>query len=590
MTLRSDTSMVPMPGFAAASAAWHAGRGTASPFTARSTAGGNGGKTRGWSDQARYKAALAQGHRWHGKVPEDAAPQAEMRSGPAPGIAAQIADGLRSAGLGQMAQRYLAPPSPGDAALSIVPHVIGKAVESGVRAVTAPLRAWKGEIAHEAMIEEGRNVAGFAMTGGMAIPKPANSAGIFGGRLAKTADHAALAKAETMAAEGAPRETIWKETGWFQGADKKWRFEIDDSGMRSVIAPRDWIKRDDGATMAPHLGAAVAKAAEALTPEAPIRIKRLFEHEALDRAYPYGFTASDQHPGILGVPVKLIAERDSASVAGAVVTDGPNGTTLALHETLPPRPARTTTLHEMQHLTQDHEGFAAGGTSSQFETLPPQAANEAYILNLMMQRLGGADQFPAAVDLFRQSIGHEPGLVARSAARQMAPEDIYAAVNPKAAYKLLAGEVEARAVEKRMDLSADQRRARPPWLDYDVAESQQIVRFGSTTAESRPRALSPDEEAGLIAGKRSGTSNPELAEIHGIDERTVQRILRRNGVEAGKPGRPRSYDASGLAAAHAQGVPASALAVRYGVKLSTIERRLRAIASGRRDAAKQAAE
>lgn len=521
MTLRSDTSMMPMPGFAAASAAWHAGKGTASPFTARSTAGGNGGKTRGWSDQARYKAALAQGHRWHGKVPEDAAPQAEMRSGPAPGIAAQIADGLRSAGLGQMAQRYLAPPSPGDAALSIVPHVIGKAVESGVRAVTAPLRAWKGEIAHEAMIEEGRNVAGFAMTGGMAIPKPANSAGIFGGRLAKTADHAALAKAETMAAEGAPRETIWKETGWFQGVDKKWRFEIDDSQAQLT-------KTLD----------------EAARFKYPLPASAAYRHDDLYAAYPGAartklVLSQEYRPGEGAFGV---ISRDSVAYAGkdAIIIG---------HDPRKPfssdRGAVHVLPHEFQHWTQKTEGFASGGSAREFEAHPGQIADD--LLS------------------FQRRIAHDT-------------------------YTRLAGEVEARAVEKRMDLSADQRRARPPWLDYDVAESQQIVRFGSTTAESRPRALSPDEEAGLIAGKRSGTSNVDLAEIHGVDERTVQRILRRNGVEAGKPGRPRSYDASGLAAAHAQGVPASALAVRYGVKLSTIERRLRAIASGRRDAAKQAAE
>lgn len=44
-------------------------------------------------------------------------------------------------------------------------------------------------------------------------------------------------------------------------------------------------------------------------------------------------------------------------------------------------------------------------------------------------------------------------------------------------YKRTAGEVEARATQARRDLTADQRRARPPWLDYDVSESDQIVRY-----------------------------------------------------------------------------------------------------------------
>lgn len=52
----------------------------------------------------------------------------------------------------------------------------------------------------------------------------------FAGRNAKTADTAALSRAEDMAAKGLPREQIWNDTGWFQGRDGKWRFEIDDSG------------------------------------------------------------------------------------------------------------------------------------------------------------------------------------------------------------------------------------------------------------------------------------------------------------------------------------------------------------------------
>lgn len=31
-----------------------------------------------------------------------------------------------------------------------------------------------------------------------------------------------------------------------------------------------------------------------------------------------------------------------------------------------------------------------------------------------------------------------------------------------------------------MELTADERRARPPWEDYDVPEDQQIIRFGGS--------------------------------------------------------------------------------------------------------------
>lgn len=40
--------------------------------------------------------------------------------------------------------------------------------------------------------------------------------------------------------------------------------------------------------------------------------------------------------------------------------------------------------------------------------------------------------------------------------------------DPYKAYKNLAGEAEARAVQKRLDMNAEQRRNRFPLLDYDT--------------------------------------------------------------------------------------------------------------------------
>jgi hypothetical protein len=53
--------------------------------------------------------------------------------------------------------------------------------------------------------------------------------GTFAGINALTADKDALAKAQTMIAQGVDPEDVWQETGWGRGADGKWRFEIDDS-------------------------------------------------------------------------------------------------------------------------------------------------------------------------------------------------------------------------------------------------------------------------------------------------------------------------------------------------------------------------
>ncbi len=54
----------------------------------------------------------------------------------------------------------------------------------------------------------------------------------FAGENANNADLDALARAKEMQAAGVADETIRQQTGWHTGMDGKWRWEIDDSGMR----------------------------------------------------------------------------------------------------------------------------------------------------------------------------------------------------------------------------------------------------------------------------------------------------------------------------------------------------------------------
>lgn len=58
------------------------------------------------------------------------------------------------------------------------------------------------------------------------------AAGVFGGKLAKTADTAALSRAEQLTAKGATPDDVWRQTGWFKGAGDRWLFEIPDDGLK----------------------------------------------------------------------------------------------------------------------------------------------------------------------------------------------------------------------------------------------------------------------------------------------------------------------------------------------------------------------
>ena len=212
---------------------------------------------------------------------------------------------------------------------------------------------------------------------------PVGPFGMMAGRLARTADQGALRQAEEMARAGRSRDDIWRDTGWFQGSDGKWRFEIDDSGTRWA-AP-------DFSDMAP--GRSIQTTADSALP-----------HHNLRLAYP---DVSD-----LFMQYVHVKEPKIRAPIGLYASSPREGMVVRATDRADPR---SVTLHELQHAIQRREEFARGGTME-------SAAN--------------------APDLYRRT----------------------------------AGEVEARNVQARMDMTPEERRARPPWETQDVTEAEQILR------------------------------------------------------------------------------------------------------------------
>jgi hypothetical protein len=184
-------------------------------------------------------------------------------------------------------------------------------------------------------------------------------AGIFGGRRAFTANRKALQKAEQMAGSGATPEQIYARTGWFQGADGQWRFEIDDSSAAIKDRTAD-------------------------------RSRGLFDHPALYRAYPF---------------------LSNARVEALPSQSGANGAFDASTNTLyvsPDSPVgEGTLLHEFQHGVQDFEDFALGSN-------PLDAVYDAQLKPLFHEDVdrrlaAGASKgdalTAAALDLYHRSAG-----------------------------------------------------------------------------------------------------------------------------------------------------------------------------------------
>ena len=296
------------------------------------------------------------------------------------------------------------------------PTIVSQPAESLHSLMTAPLsdlaRMQDPDVTRT-LAEQSFDVAGMLPAAGVAAGRtmPNNAAGIFGGRLAKTADQTALAKAEELAAKGAPREQIWQDTGWFKGVDGKWRFEIDDSEAYPVRA------------------------------ENPRTLGQALHHPDLYFAYP------DMRN------LKFVDDWGGAYESGGIFKR-PKITASSVDT--------STQLHEGQHRIQDVERFA-DGTSPEFE-----AFRSVYGDGLMAKS-------KLLVDLIR----NRGGVIVGDEAAQDAMRS----------YMRNAGEVESRLVEKRMGLSAADRRARPPWLDYDVPENQQIVRLASNPDDPTTAAI-----------------------------------------------------------------------------------------------------
>lgn len=301
---------------------------------------------------------------------------------------------------------------------------------------------------------------------------------MFAGPGAKTANKGMLAKAEQMASAGMPREKIWNDTGWFKGVDGGWRYEIDDSGMKLLNKPHDTLLEDGIA------------------------------HPALFEAYPkvksgiYKSFDYDPNEGLLG---------------------GFDGRRVEIARNAPGYSPDSTMVHELQHFVQDIEGFGKGGNALSYinESGTPMRAEIASLESRLgdifkqsdrilrdankndglFSRITGKNR--AAMSEFDRLQAEARDIEGRlGSAREQAQSAGDREMSPLGSsdfYDRMSGEVEARATEKRRTLNDQQRRDRAPWLDYDVPEDQQIVRFGPSGPNAMMQSVSGAPKKGIRA-------------------------------------------------------------------------------------------
>jgi hypothetical protein len=288
---------------------------------------------------------------------------------------------------------------------------------------------------------EALNTAGMTMGAGGAsagrglLDYDPNTTRIFGGPKARTADASQMARAQDMAAQGVSRDDIWRDTGWFAGADGNWRFEIDDSGAGLNPEGYSQFRRMREGSEMP--------------------LQDFLNHPELNDAYPQ-FNETTLVRGQSGDGGGYASPLDAEYIGISTGFQGPRGD---MPEML------STNLHEANHGVQNIEGFARGGDMRMFKPVErPQA----------MQAEG--DRLRA---VYESLPGGSPERIAAIADYNNVMDGPY---SPYDQYQRLAGEVESRNVQARRNMTPEERRATPPWATQEFPDENQIVRFDTTTA------------------------------------------------------------------------------------------------------------
>ena len=307
-----------------------------------------------------------------------------------------------------------------------------------LNALNNPRDSYQGTLPQADYDSAAMGTGGLAMGGGGVAAAPAGSLRSFAGRNAKTADLDALKMAQELSARKRDPEDIFRQTGWFKGKDGQWRFEIDDSQAEFI-----------GNSQTTGL------------------LGDVMRHDALYAAY----------PDLKNTPVSTDVQRSQSGSYQPAQTKYPDGQPryTPLNEEIrafgPTKPAiLNTLLHEAGgHALQRREGFAPGssrGTATDQLLLERNTflKNLSDKMDARQAELGLSGYRPATNDLELKRL------------REQYDANVGRALDEDAIYERYyteAGEVDARNIQLRQDMTPAERRALSPMATEDVPRSEQ---------------------------------------------------------------------------------------------------------------------
>lgn len=331
----------------------------------------------------------------------------------------------------------------------------------------------------------------------------------------KTRRMADLDLARQMETAGKAAQEVKLATGWERGADGKWRYEMPD----------------------PQFVSGVSKMLKGGRPRLLWKLLKDGKKNPLIRAYPELASYKIQETkmpannpgvhygsGLIKVSDNLLSVTDFGEYAKILG--------LTKNQTL-----EHILYHELQHAIQSQEGFAKGGSPSQFSDFKEEvrklreirsawehdAGVDEFIkksVKEVMDKKKTLDQHWADIDEFKKNSPYAEQI---SAAEQQIKdflnwwaEKYGSATTPIEIYRRLMGEVEARNVQARSDMTPEERRASLAASTEDVAREDQIL-LGARREEPKASEEPPFKGAGPSLDD-SVIGSPTLYQVQNLQE------------------------------------------------------------------------
>ena len=313
-----------------------------------------------------------------------------------------------------------------------------------------------------------------------------------------------LGAAQKMEAAKKEAKAIKLATGWERGADGKWRYEIPDgiyhskgdAELKKALAKQPWREELNGLSDRILDGEGLSKEeterfnelsekeaafkADYLKKEKP-HLADWLENDELFKAYPelkrVGIVFTDN------MPKEQAGYYDSKSNTITVNTNSSEDTASII-------------AHEVQHAIQRYEGFATGGNlKAAMEYLSGNKRADVKIKQQLAYKLSQEKGLGLSEEEVNSLIGHLEyedisddelqkqidALCQKHNITEDQLEDIYPMDSVwHEAYNRISGETEARNVQKRMGMTAEERRASLAADTEDVARDSQILLFADT--------------------------------------------------------------------------------------------------------------